>query len=182
MHLEQALERRPDDVAILKALAHASFLAGDYEKAEDCYQQLREQHPDNRTYELHLAIAQMNNGHLRQGMDILYRMHYEDEGNNSVRRALAWGLMLEGNLGQAEKHYDVLLDNAQRADYLNAGYCHWFAGNVSRAAELFKRYVAPDAIDARMILSQDFLNDQELLKLYKKGDVDQTIMIDIVCG
>ena len=182
MHLEQALERRPDDVTILKALAHASFLAGDYEKAEDCYQQLCEQHPDNRTYELHLAIAQMNNGHLRQGMDILYRMHYEDEGNNSVRRALAWGLMLEGNLEQAEKHYDVLLDNAQRADYLNAGYCHWFAGNVSRAAELFKRYVAPDTIDARMILSQDFLNDQELLKLYKKGDVDQTIMIDIVCG
>jgi len=193
---EQALQMQPDNEKILKALAQASFVCGDYSKAEDCYKTLLKNNPDSQQYELNLAIAQVNDGHAEEGVTTLYKLHFEQESNRNVLRGLAWGLMIQQRLDQAESHYRLLVqEQPSAADCLNAGYCMWFKGNISEAAELMKKYLQlhdannKDSADKglgkkslRQQLYSDFQNDNILFNIYKINDVDQKIMIDIVCS
>lgn len=96
--------------------------------------------------------------------------------------------MLEKQLEQAQKHYEVLLEKPKPEDILNAGYCEWFQGNITRAVELFKRYMSitpvGDAAEMsdRQFLRNQFFDDLHLLNVYQIDEVDWTIMVDIVCS
>ncbi|MCR5131115.1 MAG: tetratricopeptide repeat protein [Prevotella sp.] len=196
IRFEQALRLQPDNEKILKALAQASFLCGDYSMAEESYEKLVEQNPDNHQYELNLAISQVNNCHAEEGVTTLYKLHFEQEDNRNVLRGLAWGLMIQQRLDQAEKYYQMLVqEQPSAADCLNAGYCMWFKGSISEAADLMKKYLKLHAANnkdsapsefgkngLRHQLSSDFQNDKMLFDIYKINDVDQKIMIDIVCS
>lgn len=192
---ERALELQPDNPKAMKALAQAAFYAGNYDVSEERYGQLLMQHPDDNGYKLNHAISQVYNGEVDEGLATLYEMHYNQENNRNVRRALAWALLMKGNLDQAEAHYRQLMDKPLAADYLNGGYCLWFKGQVKEAVQWFRNYISSvrkqkakeidgkiSAKPADRLLREDFRNDASLLNQYKINDADQQIMIDIVTG
>jgi Flp pilus assembly protein TadD len=144
---------------------------------------------------LNHAISQVYNGEVDEGLATLYEMHYNQENNRNVRRALAWALLMKGNLDQAEVHYRQLMDKPLAADYLNGGYCLWFKGQVKEAVQWFRNYISSvrkqkaKEIDGKLSakpadrqLREDFHNDASLLNQYKINDADQQLMIDIVTG
>lgn len=179
--LERSLEMRPGNKQVTKALAQAAFHNGDFDVAEKCYRSLLEMEPGHMGYELNMAIAQVNNDQRAEGLQTLYKLHFEDEGNLNVLRGLAWGQMLEGNLEQAEKLYGKLLQAGHDEDCLNAGYCAWLFGKTQEAVDLFRRYLKLRKGDRKQLLA-DFANDARLLRLFAKSDVEQRIMADIVCN
>lgn len=188
--LERARELAPGNDKVLKTLGQVLFACGHYDRAEDCYAQLLEKNPDNNHLALNHAMAQVNSGHAEEGLAVLYKLHYEDEDNLTVVRALAWGLMMVQRLEQAEKLYRRLLEHQSQADCLNAGYCMWFQGKMAEAVDLLKRYLvlcqsnqdANGEKTPRARLAADFANDRHLLDVYKIDDVDKQVVIDIVCG
>jgi len=189
VELRVALDDNPGDPAILKPLAYACYYNHEDEKAIEYYKQLTELDPDHsNAYELRIATILLEDEKVEESLNILYRLHFENEDDLRVRRALAWGLMLDKQLEQAQKHYEVLLEKPKPEDILNAGYCEWFQGKIARAVELFKRYMSitpvGDAAEMsdRQFLRNQFFDDLHLLNVYQIDEVDWTIMVDIVCS
>lgn len=131
----------PLDDKILAGYAQASLLAEDYSEAADAYETLYEHHPENQNIAQYYAISLIQHRKSEEGVKILYRLEYENPDDLNIKRALAWGLLHVGRNEQAENLYQIILssDSVNASDYLNAGYCNWFSGNISTAVSLMKK-------------------------------------------
>ncbi|MBR5656367.1 MAG: tetratricopeptide repeat protein [Prevotella sp.] len=175
---------QPDNEQAIKGLAQASMRCGDFAEAEKNYTRLVDLHPDNRHYMLNLSIAQINNHKVDEGVKLLYRLNYENADDKNVLRALGWGLLVQKNIQQAENIYDTLLGMKKNEpmDYLNAGYCKWFAGKIEEAVGLFHRYTSADNSEknATTLIQEAFNNDKTLLDDYEVSTADKAIMSDLI--
>lgn len=183
---KQARELDADYESALKGLAQASLYAGDFAGAEEHYQLLLDLHPDSKLYLLDRSIAQVNNDEVEEGLQGLYQLHYEREGDLRVNRALAWGLLMAGRFADARELYASILTTAEAtaADHLNAAYSLWLDGKVDEALPLMKKYLeltqtAPDS--AYYVLCQCFKNDRSLLKKFNVTLLDGQLTADLVC-
>ena len=178
------VNEQPDNEQAIKGLAQASMRCGDFAEAEKNYAQLVALHPDNRHYMLNLSIAQINNHKADEGVKLLYRLNYEHPDDKNVLRALGGGLLVQKNIQQAENTYDTLLGKGQNEamDFLNAGYCKWFAGKIEEAVKLFCRYIETDNTekDTTMLIQEAFNNDKALLDDYEMSTADKAIMVDLI--
>lgn len=183
---KKALDMQPDEVNAQKGYALASFHAGHYDVAAEQYAQLSRKQPDKAYYKLNLAIALINDGKAEDAVRTLYELYYLDAQNMDVKRALAWGQMCLKHLDQASKLYDEILDADQKsaADYLNAGYCRWFQGNLQEAVDLFRLYIKKAGEQLHKDKHVSFMlklnEDASLLDAYGIPQVDRRIVAGMV--
>ena len=104
---------------------------------------------------------------------------HPDDAN--VQRVKAWGLMSQGKLEQARSVYETLCKGSQQAvaDYLNAGYCEWLSGNVSKAVEWFSHYCEQQK-DEHFDIQADFENDAAFLHAHGISDIDMMLMHELL--
>lgn len=179
----QVLEQMPDDEPAMHGMARASFNCGDYATATKYYEALLTLNPENAQYELNACIAKIHNGQAEEAVQRLYKHYYERPDDKNVTRALAWGLLAQGSLEQADKLYDSLVadDDVAAADCLNAGYCKWFGNEVEAAVGLFRRYLKLLGKQAQKhALLSDFKSDAELLKTHGIGRTEMLLIDDLV--
>ena len=107
-----------------------------------------EKHEDNRNYPLNVAVCLTNMNDYEAALKLLYKLNYEAPDDNGVNRVLAWALVGAAKYDQALKIYDRLLDTdtPDAEDLLNAAYAHWFARQLPRAIDLFRRYASLDSV------------------------------------
>ena len=172
-----------DDQMSLKILGRLSLLEKNFELAVACYLRLHDLYPDNRIYAQNYCVALMKQECYYDALNILYRLDYEHHSANTSR-AMAWALMGEGKLEQAQALYDKLLLDESTApeDFLNAAYCHWIQGETNTAVNLFVDY--KEALGNRE-LSADWLtaemeNDSRMLARHGIKPVDMILMSDLV--
>lgn len=172
-------------VSALKGYALASFRCGHYDKATELYRRLSEAYPDNYNYRLYTSISLINDGKADEGVKSLYELYYKFPENVDVLRTMGWGLLALGNIDKAKKIYHDVLQSEDKTsvDYLNAGYCMWFAGDIQKAVSLFRKYKKtaeknPDAIadaDKDSLLNR-FKEDSSLLDKYNITTVDRLLV------
>ena len=175
---EQALALEPDNEKALKGYARALFSKQKYSEALAVYDRLVAINPDKRNYLLNRAACLTNVGQYAAALKDLYRLDYEVPDNPAVSRVLAWALVCEGKYEAAEKIYRRLLsESPQELDHLlKYGYCLWFNGQITDAADCFHRYIKEHALDPEFIL------DEEAELLREKGitEPEQQLMLYIV--
>lgn len=162
---DKALEMEPDNKKSLAAMARAALLAGDYQKAEEAYGKLMLMDEVNTSYSLNFAIALIHGQKVDEAVKILYRLNYDNPDDANVLRALAWALLTNRKVEQAEKEYAKLLALPHHVaeDDLNAGYCQWFLGRIEAAANLFRKFLQQAGVDSKADISQEFENDRHIL-------------------
>ena len=172
-----------DDQMSLKILGRLSLLEKNFELAVACYLRLHDLYPDNRIYAQNYCVTLMKQERYYDALNILYRLDYEHHSANTSR-AMAWALMGDGKLEQAQALYDKLLLDESTApeDFLNAAYCHWIQGETNTAVNLFVDY--KEALGNRE-LSADWLtaemeNDSRMLARHGIKPVDMMLMSDLV--
>jgi tetratricopeptide (TPR) repeat protein len=112
---------------------------------------------------------------------VLFQLDFEHPSQH-VTRGLAWALMGQKKLDQAEREYEKLLETEPAPiDYLNAGYCQWLKGNIRKAVKMFSTFIklqqeAGNKVDLR----EEMMKDQALLRAYAISDIDMGIMCDMV--
>ena len=180
----QLFEINPNDKRAMIGYAQASFYVEDYSEAARLYEELLHRHPDNRSIALNLAISQINSDNAGEGMKQLFRLDYENEGDLNVKRALAWGHLWLKHLDEADALYrEILMNKACNAsDYLNAGYCNWFAGRVDMAITLIKQSVAAsgNALKSTDDIMRQFEKDMPLIEKYEVGNIEQKMVAELV--
>ena len=113
-----------------------------------------------------------------EALQLLYPLDLETE-NLSVKRTIAWILLLKCKPQQAERYYDDLIgtDGMIDEDYLNAGYSKWFQNKNNEAVILFKSWLGRCS---RGSIAQAFMQDHELLADNGITYIDRMLMEDLV--
>ena len=174
----------PNDEQALQGYAQASFCNGDYKEAEEQYALLQKAYPENKKYVLNHAVAQINLGETEAGMAQLFKLSYQNDNDYNVKRAMAWGYLLQNKPDEAEQLYRKILvsPNTLPSDDLNMAYALWFQGKMSAAVELLKSYLAKARLkneDTTHPLVDAFAEDNKLLEQYHISLPDRMIMIDL---
>lgn len=178
------LTMQPENLRALKGLAQSCFYLRHYEEAAEHYSKLNLIQPERTSYLLNMSIALIFAGRVDEGVKNLYKLEYENEDNDDMKRALAWGLLYQNNGEQAQKIYQKLLaaDSPTAEDLLNAGYCEWSLGHVLEAVNLFQRYADAQDTESKNpveLLKTAFAADEKLLEINGISEVEQKIMIDL---
>lgn len=142
-YFEKAIELQPDNRRAKSLIARACFETENYNDAAKWYESLYNEDPGNKTVALNYCVALSKAERYTDATNLLYRLDIEYPDYIPVIRVLAWNLMGQNKLQQAEKEYKRILKNneTENGDWLNAGYCQWFIGNTNEAINMFKTFM-----------------------------------------
>ena len=171
-------ERREQAMA---GLAEASFMLRRYDDVVGICNRLEAAGSIAKRLTIYMSLALINSGDVREGMNRLYRLDYEDGSDRNVKRAIAWGHLMNHKPDEAERIYDALVaDGSDVADdLLNCGYAKWLLHRNGEARQLFGRYKAAMESNGNSgCLASAFAADKDLLDRYGVGDFEKVIMLE----
>ena len=171
-------ERREQAMA---GLAEASFMLRRYDDVVGICNRLEDAGHLSKRLTIYMSLALINSGDVREGMNRLYRLDYEDGSDRNVKRAIAWGHLMNHKPDDAERVYDALVaDGSDVADdLLNCGYAKWLLHRNGEARQLFGRYKAAMESNGNSgCLASAFAADKDLLDRYGVGDFEKVIMLE----
>ena len=162
----KALELEADNKTALQGYAKACYYSEDFQRALEVYRQLSQLVPDHLPTKKKYCICLIHTGQSEQAVKLLYQMDFEQPGDRSVVRILAWALLVAGKKEQAQNEYRRLLDEGvpSSEDYFNAGLCDWAAGDILSASAKLKKYMERQ-VSKKSILA-DLLKEKEMLSIY----------------
>ena len=189
--LSQALEVNGEEPLLitLRALARVSVSSERWDEAAEYYSKLVARKPDNLFYQLNLDIARAKLCQYETAINDLYRLDITYDGNVSVKRVLAWVLLLAGRASQAKAILAGLTtsDTDTRAeDYLNMGYCHWIDNEIENAATAFASFLKAKKKELGggksiyEMITGEFDNDAQMLLIYNISPADVAAMRELV--
>lgn len=178
-----------DDIKAKTGYAKALFGNGDYAEAQGVYKDLYQINPKKKIIALEYSIVLTKLGLYKEALVILYELSFLYQDSNNIDRIIAWVKMAQKRLDDAEQIYTKLFkkEGVVASDFLNAGYCKWFSGNIKEASNMFSRYCHIKNRDlssasfetVSSLLEKEFRNDKDMLDLYGISNVDIMLMITI---
>lgn len=167
-----------NDTKAVGILAKSLFLTGDYDGARKQYQHLLDSDGSNINYAINLSICEMNCGDTSTALNRLFKLDLNDDSNPVVRRALAWGLMMNHQAEKAESIYDNMKKGDMKSeDMLNAGYCKWFLDKTGEAVERFRAF---EKLTGKGAFLSKAHEDRLLLEVYQIKNLDIQLMNDMI--
>ena len=165
----------------MAGLAEASFMLRRYDDVVGICNRLEAAGSIAKRLTIYMSLALINSGDVREGMNRLYRLDYEDGSDRNVKRAIAWGHLMNHKPDEALRIYDALVaDGSDVADdLLNCGYAKWLLHRNGEARQLFGRYKAAMESNGNSgCLASAFAADKDLLDRYGVGDFEKVIMLE----
>lgn len=167
----------------MAGLAEAAFMLRRYDDVTAICNRLETVGCISKRLTIYMSLALIDSGEVSEGMNRLYRLDYENDSDRNVKRAIAWGHMMNHKPDEAEWIYDVLVADGSGVadDLLNCGYAKWLLHKNGEASRMFGRYTA--AVEADNIsecLAAAFAEDKNLLDKYGVGDFEKVIMQESV--
>ena len=136
-------EKEPGNDYAASLLARAYMETRQWRAALETYSSLYTRHPDNKTTAVNYCAALIKCAKFDKAAPVLFRLQFENADDINVMRLLAWTLMGQSKMEDADKQYAKLLshDRHNANDCLNAAYCKWFIGDIAAAAKLFRTFL-----------------------------------------
>ena len=179
-YFDDALIADPDNRWALKGKARAALINEDYDLAEEVYGLLLNLEPGHKGYTMKHCVALLKMGKFSEVREELFRLDYQYPDDMNVKRLLAWAMLSDDNLEKASQLYDTLLSECPvPEDYINAGYCQWAMGNIERAVEYFRDWMARSGGDTEQLLNE-FRRDTDTLSKYNISETDEYLMLSLV--
>ena len=184
MLYRKVVEKNPDDVKAISALAKITFQTGRYDEAVEYYKHLQQQYPDKLSYQLNYCVALSKTPQVAESIETLYRLYYENPDNHNVLRVLAWNLLVAKRTEQAGTEYEKLLQigDQKAEDWLNAGYYYLIVRNVEKAVDMFRRYVeeSKSSQDVRHLIGKQIAADADVLLENGIDKIEMQLIVDLV--
>lgn len=175
---DKVLDLDPNNEKALYGKARHLYDIEEYDEALEIFDELVVLHPEKKNYLLSKAVCLVNVGDYEEALRLLYQLNYELPDNEQINRALAWTLLCRQQVEQADNIYQKLMaaEQVHPEDWLNNGYCCWFAGRIDEAAHYFRQYVATLSDEDR----EYFEFDYELLAIYNISQTQQKLMLSLI--
>lgn len=149
-----------DNPWLLRRMAYCSKMLGDTRMALEYYNRLLDSDPDNISLLLSAGTALLDTGQPEDALKVFYKAYYLDEGKTKAPlRAVAWTELECGKTDKSKAHYEeILADNPEPADYINAGHLYMSVNDRRNAIDHYKNAcrMLPDGIAGlRKLISED---------------------------
>lgn len=158
------LKQRPQSPSIMRGLARAYFGVGDYEKSASFFDALITINPDNLNNRLNYAKAMTKAGKTEEVLNDLYKLEYENPGNDAIQDTLGWALLYAGKATEAEQYCHDVMAHA---------YALIINNKAKDAIELLKGYTAEQ-------VEENMKADAQLLHQYGIGDAEKAIILSAI--
>lgn len=184
----KAMECMPGDERALMGFARACFYEGNYTEACAAYEKLIAATPEKKSFLIGYSVCLVNLERYDETLKVLYKLDYEYPEDETVKRILARALVGAGKYEQAENMYLKLsdADKTEPDDYVNHGFCKWFAGKHREAARLFARYLKSKYKNStadyyRERAEKDIIESEKgFITSHGIGDIDIQLMSDLI--
>lgn len=168
---------------VLRGLADSLFMLRHYDEAAVFYDKLICEGWNVKRCVLYKSLSLINSGKIKEGMSELFRLDYELENDISVKRAIAWGYLMDAKPVEADRIYEKIVVGKSfvESDLLNYAYAKWLQSENSEALKLFKEYkkIAASSKGNVVSLADDFKSDSMMLRRNGVLDFEQKIMLDL---
>ena len=187
-YFKEVLRLEPDNKKAQLCYAKSCYKSENFKEAYNYYSKNYNEQKDNKMFSLEYAVTLIGIGRYEEASNILFKLDFDYPDDLTIKRVLAWNMMEQKKLEQAEKEYAFILNSNKNvpADFLNAGYCQWFKGNIEKATSLFCRFCKATDTNhdntykhTSFLLSDEFFRDSKILKKYKINDFDETMALSI---
>lgn len=158
------LKQRPHSPSIMRGLARAYFGIGDYEKSASYFDALITINPENLNNRLNYAKAMTKAGKTEEVLNDLYKLEYENPGNEVIQDTLGWALLYAGKAAEAEQYCHDVMAHA---------YALIINNKAKDAVELLKGYTAEQ-------VEENMMADAQLLHQYGIGEAEKAIILSAI--
>ena len=115
-------------------------------KALEYYLQLDRLSPDNISILINIGHCYLEMKNFTEALNYYFKVDYLDPKSQKARRAIAWCSFLTGKYNQAQKYYAQIIENQpQTHDYLNAGHTEWTLRNFKKALEYYTQAIQSES-------------------------------------
>lgn len=174
---------KTDNLNVLNGFAKSAFCLHKYDESAELYNTLISLDGTKKKYVIYKCVSLINHDRVKDGLSELYRLDYEDATDSNVKRAIAWGCLMDTNPSEADKIYAMLIDKADDIswqDYLNAGYAKLLLSKNQEAVTMFKKCLKMRSSDNDWSLASAFSSDSRMLACNNVKDYEIRLMLDIV--
>lgn len=174
--LETLHTASPDNDYVTSLLARAYMQTRQWRKAVRLYAMLHSAHPDDKGKAVNYCAALIKCSDFDNAAPLLFRLQFNYPDDINVIRLLAWTLMGQGKLEDADKQYANLLNHEKHiaGDCLNAAYCKWFIGDITAAVRLFRSFTIDEKTPITTLTKEQ--KDIAVKKLRKEFDNDEAML------
>lgn len=161
----QADLRKPDTLWTIKHLAQCYRLLKQPESALPYYLKALEIQPENLTLLLIVGACEMEMCLYDDAFARFFKVEYLDPHSLRAWRSIAWCSFLANKYTQAEKYYNLLLqeEKPEVEDYLNAGHTAWAQCENSQAIDLYLKGIDCKNGDTEAFIALIYKDKEELL-------------------
>ena len=160
----RCLKQRPQSPSLMRGLARAYYGAGDYEKSASYFDALITINPDNLNNRLNYAKAMTKAGKTEKVLNDLYKLEYENPGNEVIQDTLGWALLYAGKAAEAEQYCHDVMAHA---------YALIINNKAKDAIELLKGYTMQQ-------VEENMEADAQLLHQYGIGEAEKAIILSAI--
>jgi len=161
INYEEAELISPGNLWTLTHLAQCYSSVENDEKATQYYLMAEAIAPDDLSLQLQTGNSLAKMGDYEEAFKRFFKVHYLDEKNGSVWRAIAWYSLLAGKKEQAERFYRMIEENGcNENDLLNIGHMHWLNGHYKQAIKYYRdcqQKVGEETFQEMMMADEDNL-------------------------
>lgn len=115
----------------------------DPEKALAYYKLAEKLDNENLNIQLSIGHCYLEVEEFEEALKVYFKVEYLAPGNKNVWRPIAWCSFVSGKKEQAEKYFQLVIDEAARKhDLMNMGHVQWSLGKRKDALEFYKKSIA----------------------------------------
>lgn len=170
--------------------AKAVFRNEDIDEAYVTYAKLYNENPDRRSVAIDFSVTLIKCQKYEEAAKVLFRLNFKYPDSLNINRLLAWTMMGQKKINEAEKLYLRLIGSSEAVamDFLNGAYCKLFAKDITGSIERFVRFCKIRIeeskkniseikyMDVATMLDEEFQKDAEMLDSYAISTIDKIFM------
>ena len=162
----------------LKKIALCYRYINDYKESLRYYLEAAKLEPDNLFIQTYIGHSYLDLKDYENALNYYYKVEVLAEENKKVLRPIAWCSFVLGKFETAKTYYErLIVDQANKYDFMNLGHVEWCLGNQMEAIKNYKRSIVKGDNNLKSFLLS-FEEDREILKKFGIDDQESTFLID----
>jgi len=163
----------------IKKIAHCYRTLKQPQKALEYYRKIAALNPDNLSVQLHIGHCYLELKNYSEALKCYFKVEYLTNNKEKARRPIAWCSFLSGKYKEAMDYYaEILENNPDASDYLNAGHVYLSVGKNKEALNLYRK-----ALSAHGDSYEKFLESftPDISELLQAGVKEENIPVLLDC-
>jgi tetratricopeptide (TPR) repeat protein len=149
----------------LKKLAICNRYLNNHQESLKYYLEVEKLEPDDLYVKTYIGHSYLDLKEYEKALEYYYKVEFLADENKKVLRPIAWCLFVLGNYTKSKEYYERLMVNeANKYDYMNLGHVEWCLGNRKTALKNYKLSLSRDDNNMKSFLTGFEEDKKHLIK------------------